>query len=66
MLRGAEGPLFAVRHPGQSAYALLVNLAAPVHGISADEMEKLLGSADSLDLIEFVTELEDALRSGRR
>ncbi len=66
VLAGAEGRWFAVRQPGQSAHAFLANLAATVLGASADEMEKVLRQADSLELVEIVMDLEDALRSGRR
>jgi hypothetical protein len=63
VLEGREGPMFFVRRPGQSRYGFLAALLAPLHGLSTDEMEALLKGADSLDLVEMVLDVEDALRS---
>jgi hypothetical protein len=58
---GSVGPIFVVRQPGQSALGFLASLAAKVEGTTAGDMEAALKSADRFDLIELVTELEDAL-----
>ena len=63
VLEGREGPMFFLRRPGQLRYGFLAALLAPLHGLSTDEMEVLLKRADSLDLIEMVLDVEDALRS---
>jgi hypothetical protein len=63
---GSGGPLFFLRRGGQSKYSFLAALAAPLYGLSADELEAGLKNADGLDLVEFVMELEAAMRFGRR
>ena len=62
---GSEGLVFFPRRPGQTRNAFLVALLAPIHGVSAEEMEVVLKHADSLDLVEMLLDLEDAVRSGR-
>ena len=59
VLVASAGPVFYLRQTGQSKPAFLAALS----GISADEMEKLLQGADSLDLVELVMEIEENLRS---
>jgi hypothetical protein len=62
---GSDGPMFFMRRAGQTQLRFLATLAAPLYGASADEQEVGLRSADHLDLIELVTEIEEALRPGR-
>jgi hypothetical protein len=57
--------MFFARRPGESERGFLAALAGPLHGMSAREMETVLASADFLDLVELVMELEEAIRSGR-
>jgi hypothetical protein len=57
--------MFFLQHPGQSQYSFLAALAAPLYGTSAEELEAGLKGADSLDLVEFVMEIEEAMKSGR-
>jgi hypothetical protein len=57
--------LFFLRRPGQSPYRFLAELAGPLDGVSADEMEAMLKRADALDLVEVVMDVEAAIRSGR-
>jgi hypothetical protein len=63
---GSGGPVFFVRQPGQSKSHFLAALAAPLYSVSADEMEVIVRRADSLDLVEIVMEIEEAIRSGAR
>jgi hypothetical protein len=65
VLGGSAGPLFFLRRPGQSRYRFLAALAAPLYGLPADKLEIGLMGADSLDLVEAVWEIEEAMRSGR-
>jgi hypothetical protein len=58
----SAGPVFIPRRPGQSLADLLVALAGQKIGISAAEMSEALESADALDLVELVMEVEEALR----
>jgi Zn-finger nucleic acid-binding protein len=62
---GSEGPIFFPRRPGQTRNGFLAALLAPFHGVSADEMEDRLKHFDSLDLVELLLDLEDAMKSGR-
>jgi hypothetical protein len=55
------GPLFFLRKPDQTKYSFLASLS----GVSADQMEKMLKQADSLDLVEIVMDLEDGLKDHR-
>ncbi len=64
-LAGSEGTLFFVRRAGQSKLRFLAALLAPLEGLSVEELEVGLQSADRLDLVELVLEVEEALRSGR-
>jgi hypothetical protein len=57
--------MFFLQQPGQSEYGFLAALAAPLYGVPAEELETGLKHADSLDLVEVVLELEEAMRSGR-
>jgi hypothetical protein len=65
VLVGAKEPLFFVRQPGQSPHRFLAGLAAPFGGTPVEQLEAVLKSMDSLDLVEFVMEVEDDLRAGR-
>lgn len=65
VLVGTGRPVFFVRQPGQSRLQFLAGLVAPLQGVSVEEAERALQGADSLDLVEIVMELEDALRAGR-
>jgi hypothetical protein len=66
VLVGAGEPMFFLRKPGQSPDRFLAGLAAPLFGQSVEELEDLLKHVDSLDRLEFIMEVEDALKSGRR
>jgi hypothetical protein len=57
--------LFFVRQPGQSGHQFLAELAGRLYGTSAPEMARTLENADSLDLVEIVMEIEDAIRPSR-
>ena len=63
-LAGSKGPLFFVRQPNQSKTGFLAGLVASLEGVSATQMEEMLKRADSLDIVEIVLEIEDALKSG--
>jgi Zn-finger nucleic acid-binding protein len=65
VLVGAKEPLFFVRQPGQSPYRFLASLTALRYGTPVDQLEAGLKRADRLDLIEWVMDVEDALRAGR-
>jgi hypothetical protein len=65
VLVGSEGPMFFLQGRGQSKYRFLAALAAALYGVSADELEAGLKHFDSLDLVEFVMDVEQAMRSGR-
>lgn len=65
VLIGSAGPLFFARQPGQSPFGFLAALASSLSGVPAEEMEASLQSADSLDLVEIIMEIEDGLMSGR-
>jgi hypothetical protein len=54
-----SSPAFYLRQPGQSKASFLADLA----GLSAEEIEHALKHADDLDLVEFVMEIEEKLRS---
>lgn len=59
-----RGSLFFLRQPGQDKYSFLGTLPGPLAGASAAEIEAFLKGADSLDWVEFVMEIEDAMKSG--
>ncbi len=59
----SEGPTFFPRRPGESLYDLLGALAGPQLRLSAGAIEAALKDADQFDLAEFVSEVEEALRS---
>jgi len=59
----ASGPTFFVQRTGETIYDLLVDLADSRHGFTAADLERALNDADSLDVAEFLLELEDAVRS---
>lgn len=59
VLVGSQGPVFFVREPGQTKFAFLATLVAPLYGKSLGETEATLRSADSLDLVEIILELEE-------
>lgn len=61
VLVGAGAPMFFPRRPGESASDFLAVLCdAPT-----EQMEVALRTADHLDLVELVVELEEAAKSGR-
>src|SRR5207302_7303284 len=59
----SQGPAFFPRRPGESVYDLLADLAGKQLGLSPADMEAGLKSADSLDIVEMLLEVEDAIRS---
>src|SRR5438105_3425025 len=65
-LGGPDRQLFFRRRPGESRYAFLAGLTGPLFGSSPEQTEQTLRGADSLDLVEIVLEVEEAIRSGRR
>ena len=58
----ASGMTLFVRRPGETIYDLLADLAGSRHGLTAADIERTLKDADSLDVSEFLLELEDAAR----
>jgi hypothetical protein len=65
VLVGAGDPLFFVRQPGESSLRFLAGLVAPLEEMPIEQTEAALKSADRLDLVEVVMEVEAALRAGR-
>jgi hypothetical protein len=61
----SQGPAFFLRRPGESLYDLLAALAGPQLGLSASEIKAALKDADQFDVVEFVSEVEEVVRSGR-
>jgi hypothetical protein len=57
------GALFVVRRPGQTENQFLTELLAQVHGTSVGCMEGIVKSADDLDLVELIQEMEEAINS---
>ncbi len=60
----SEGPAFFPRRTGESLYDLLAALVGPQLGLSAGAIEAALKDADRFDVVEFVSEVEEAMRSG--
>jgi hypothetical protein len=60
----SEGPAFFPYRPGESVSDFLADLAGPQLGLSASEIEAALKDADQFDVVEFVSEVEDVMRSG--
>jgi hypothetical protein len=58
----AEGPAFFPRRPGQTVYDLLAALVGTQLGLSAGQIEEVLRSADRLDVVEFLAEVEELTR----
>ncbi len=58
-----SGQTFFVRRSGESIYELMAGLADSRHGLTAKHLEAILRDADPLEVVELLTELEDALRS---
>ena len=54
----ASGPTFFVRRAGESICELMVSLADPRYGFTAEDLEGILKDADSLDVVELLAELE--------
>jgi hypothetical protein len=52
-----------VRRPGESSSSFLAQLTGPTLGMRAEEIAVLLQSADSLDMVELMIELEAAWES---
>jgi acyl carrier protein len=55
--------VFFVRRPDEPLADFLAVLAGPPLGLSAEQMAATLEGADSLDMVELVMEVEEALRS---
>ncbi len=55
-----SAPMFFLRRPGQSAEEFLVELAAAALGMSEPDITSLMLNADSLDLLEFLAELDES------
>jgi hypothetical protein len=61
-----DGAIFFIRQPGESMQDLLTSLARlinPKLRMSGSEMEAVLEGMDSLDLVEFEMEVEEAMQS---
>jgi hypothetical protein len=58
----SDGPTFFVRRPGESVHDLIADLAGPRLGLTSVQVKDMLQGADSLDVVELVMEIEDALR----
>jgi hypothetical protein len=56
-----SGTAFFVRRPGQSTAEFLAVLAGPRLGVSERSIAAFLRGADSLDMVEFMQELEAVL-----
>jgi hypothetical protein len=59
----SSGPRFFVRRPGESLADFVADLAAGRLG-PADEVGAALKTIDSLDLVEFILELEERGQAG--
>ena len=57
----ASGPAFFLRDSGETIHDLLAEVGD--HGLSAAEIERIWRDADSLDVAEFLSEIDDAARS---
>jgi hypothetical protein len=55
--------MFFLRRRDQSECSFLAALAAPLFRTSADKLEAALKSADRLDLVEFVMDVEEAMNA---
>jgi hypothetical protein len=56
--------MFFPRRPGEAKTRFLAGLLASLDDRPEEEMEAGLKSADELDLVELVMEVEEALRPG--
>ena len=56
-----SAPTFFLRRPGQSTEEFLVELADPALGMSKPDITSLMLNADSLDLLEFLAELDESI-----
>jgi len=56
-----SGPTFFVRRAGESIYDLMAGLAGSRDGNTVQDLEASLRDADSLDIAEFLAEIEAAL-----
>jgi hypothetical protein len=61
----SAGPQFFVRRRNESLAQFVYRLAGRQLELSAAELEKVIRAADSVDRVEFVTELEHAMQSRR-
>jgi hypothetical protein len=55
-----SGPAFSVRRPGEAVAEFLALVLGPALGASVLDIEAVLRSADSFDIVEFLSELEEA------
>jgi hypothetical protein len=62
-LAGSEGPMFFVRQRHESKYHFLAALHASISNTPVEDVEAALNSADSLDVVEFIMEIEDAMKA---
>jgi hypothetical protein len=58
----SRGPVFFPRRQGESLADLLFALGGPALGTCARELEEVLQGADHLDVVEILSDLEEALR----
>ncbi len=62
----SAGAMFFMRQPGQSLHDFVASLAAlvcPKFGVTGREVKAELGRMDSLDLLDFVFQVEEAMQS---
>ena len=53
-----SGTTFFARHAGESIYDLMASLSDSRHGFTAADLEATLRNADSVDVVEFLAQLE--------
>src|SRR5690349_18367165 len=58
------GSLLLVRRSDESEHAFLARLAAPLYGMSTEELEVRWRKADSLDMVEVAMDVEARIKEG--
>jgi hypothetical protein len=58
------GQFFFVRREGESLEEFLCALVGPAMKLTPAELEQVIRKTDSLDLVELVMEIEEAIESG--
>lgn len=57
------GSLFCVHQPGQTQQRFLAELTARIHNMTVEQMELIIKGADSLDLVEIIMDVDEAMAS---